>query len=613
MIISNVGIFASMVSQASGYLLDSYSAVTGLSLRKISGSYSGNVIKVRRSSDNTLQDIGFSGDELDTTALTTFVGAGNGYVHTWYDQSPFGAHYTSTMANTSTQPLIVSGGTVLTDEGKPAIRFIASAATVLSASTTVYGGGKLDMYIVANQTAAWSSTTSANTALLFSRQNIPTWRMVRNSVVVQSSSSHNGLYTNDGYRRLINFYIDSDEKRTVTYNNSEPFKANTTAGTLSLTSVLATHYIGRTFTYSTNLFDGYMQEMIIFTGLQSSKAAIKTNVKDYFEIPDSAAPPLPYYERFGTAGNVSGSSYFVFPPSWIYPVGTAVDSAYDIWRISNNDTFTPCNVLGSSGGAFLLFRNSLEYVDNSFDVQLPAISTAGKTNITVSFNQIRQPNAPEAHFAWNTNSGVTDTVYFTNVPDNNTWQNVSFVLNAGAEDADRFTSTLLTSVVTVDGIPEFSFSAGTSMDASTWQLVNNATANSALEFWPNVAGAHTVVMTAGDDSSMSAGDTVFFTENSGPGRLNFSWTAITSDDSLVESMIYSYANGNAGSISGLTNLGGLVQTGYSEIAINISGGFALATNNDGLITTQLFVGNAIFTPIEQGGAMAFDDIRITGT
>ena len=52
-------------------------AAAAYSLRKVKASYSGNCIDVRRSSDDTTSSIGFSGNELDTTALTTFVGAQN--------------------------------------------------------------------------------------------------------------------------------------------------------------------------------------------------------------------------------------------------------------------------------------------------------------------------------------------------------------------------------------------------------------------------------------------------------------------------------------------------------------------------------------------------------
>jgi hypothetical protein len=73
------------------FLLDEYPNVkAAYSMRKLSSTYTGACIRVRRSSDNTEQDIGFVNDELDTTALLSFVGSNNGYVTTWYNQKGTG-------------------------------------------------------------------------------------------------------------------------------------------------------------------------------------------------------------------------------------------------------------------------------------------------------------------------------------------------------------------------------------------------------------------------------------------------------------------------------------------------------------------------------------------
>ncbi|EIA07239.1 fibrinogen-like YCDxxxxGGGW domain-containing protein [Flavobacterium frigoris] len=69
-------------------LTSSTPASVAYSLRKLSSSYVGFAIQVRRSNDNATQDIGFtSGGDLDTSALLAFVGSNNGFVTIWYDQS----------------------------------------------------------------------------------------------------------------------------------------------------------------------------------------------------------------------------------------------------------------------------------------------------------------------------------------------------------------------------------------------------------------------------------------------------------------------------------------------------------------------------------------------
>jgi hypothetical protein len=110
-------------------LLDIYTgAAAAYSLRKLSSTYAGPLIRVRRSSDNTEQDIGFDGNELDTISLLLFVGASNGLVTTWYDQS--GNNINTTQTTAINQPQIINGGNIVTKNGKPAIDFSTQTAPV---------------------------------------------------------------------------------------------------------------------------------------------------------------------------------------------------------------------------------------------------------------------------------------------------------------------------------------------------------------------------------------------------------------------------------------------------------------------------------------------------
>ena len=108
------------------YILDDYPAYAAFSLQKMKSDYSGNSIRVRRSSDNSEQDIGFVGNILDSSSLLTFVGVGDGFVTTVYNQltalSDTRYHFTQTTANS--QPKIVSSGSLITDtNGFAAIQF----------------------------------------------------------------------------------------------------------------------------------------------------------------------------------------------------------------------------------------------------------------------------------------------------------------------------------------------------------------------------------------------------------------------------------------------------------------------------------------------------------
>jgi len=104
------------------YPLDTYgSADFAFSIRRLSSSYTGPCMRVRRSSDSAEQDINFISDYIDTTSMLSFVGAGNGFVTKWYDQS--GNNNDSSNGAGSGQPQIISSGSLVVSSvnGKPIV------------------------------------------------------------------------------------------------------------------------------------------------------------------------------------------------------------------------------------------------------------------------------------------------------------------------------------------------------------------------------------------------------------------------------------------------------------------------------------------------------------
>ena len=103
------------------YLLERFPATVAYSLRKLRSGQT-IAIRVRRSSDNAEQDIGFVGNELDTASLLSFCGVGDGFVTTWYDQIGNGCNVIqATQAN---QPRIVVNRVLQTLNGKPVINAV---------------------------------------------------------------------------------------------------------------------------------------------------------------------------------------------------------------------------------------------------------------------------------------------------------------------------------------------------------------------------------------------------------------------------------------------------------------------------------------------------------
>ena len=105
-------------------------AAAAYSLRQLSNAYTGPVVTVRRSSDDAEAD--FKASEIDDGTLTSFCGAGDGFVKTWWDQSVSGNH--AIAPADANEPKIVDAGSLVTEGGKAAIQFDGSDDHMATAS-----------------------------------------------------------------------------------------------------------------------------------------------------------------------------------------------------------------------------------------------------------------------------------------------------------------------------------------------------------------------------------------------------------------------------------------------------------------------------------------------
>lgn len=107
----------------------------GYSLRKLITAYSGNAVRVRRSSDNAQENIGFTPiGNFDEAALKTFAGSGNAFVTIWYDQSGNGKNMTQT--NTGLQPQILFNGNLkYINNNRPTIDFYLNKGVSFNTTT----------------------------------------------------------------------------------------------------------------------------------------------------------------------------------------------------------------------------------------------------------------------------------------------------------------------------------------------------------------------------------------------------------------------------------------------------------------------------------------------
>ena len=144
-------------------------------LKRLLTSYTGPLIRVRRSSDDAEQDIGYtSSGYVDEAALLVFAGAGSAYVVRAYDQSG-GANHIEQSTNTN-QPRIVSSGVydgAMVFDGANDM-LITANATPASAGLTLAGRYKLRAAASAGTTqtiiAQENATIASHCALLFQQQ-----------------------------------------------------------------------------------------------------------------------------------------------------------------------------------------------------------------------------------------------------------------------------------------------------------------------------------------------------------------------------------------------------------------------------------------------------------
>jgi len=252
-------------------LLDSYpGAAAAYSVRLLKSDYTGNAIRVRRSSDNAEQNIGFDGSgNLDTTALTSFCGSGNGFVTTWYDQSGNGKNALNTTA--ANQPQIVSAGSIITQNSKPILKFNAqflslSTAIIPASSWSLFGVGKKNGD---GNLSYFGGTSGLNSALVgFFDNNI---YLLGNSNYISTSDNPSSNY------RINSGFVISGVASSI-YRNNTLLSTSSTSGAPNQEFL----YIGK---YGSSTENSSMSEVILYQSNQlSNNSGINTNINTYYAI-----------------------------------------------------------------------------------------------------------------------------------------------------------------------------------------------------------------------------------------------------------------------------------------------------------------------------------------
>jgi hypothetical protein len=207
---------------------------------------------------------------------------GNGHVVTLYDQS--GNNRNATQATASAQPLIVSGGVLVTDGGKPAISANGSNRLVTPAFTANLDNISIFSVQNASPTAEsyelpWAVQYGANFNIYF-RRNITTGGMQSGTITPGMTVATTGTEFN------------KRSQNSVIVNRSIANLKVYTEGVISGTSSTASQLIGSQANYQIYIMGanthltGTFQELIVFNFVidDATRQALEANQMAYYSI-----------------------------------------------------------------------------------------------------------------------------------------------------------------------------------------------------------------------------------------------------------------------------------------------------------------------------------------
>jgi PKD repeat protein len=267
----------------------------GFALFKLNSDYTGNCIQVRRSSNSDVLDIGFDvNGNLDTVALLSFVGSGNGFVTIWYDQSGQGRN---AFQNTSGhQPQIVENGVVLLENNKPTLRFDGTNDR-MEITNFIIGSNYNDLCILA--TCKFDNIIGTKTILSHfdPTTNNRGWYASGRDNQWQAVFSSNGLSgttnsstvtsgsNNPSGQNIVTFYFNSLSSTKINIRRNANITTASTVG--SANSIFASNtpiFIGATSGGNSNFMNGNIQSVILYRSEQRwMRSEMEKQLNKYFE------------------------------------------------------------------------------------------------------------------------------------------------------------------------------------------------------------------------------------------------------------------------------------------------------------------------------------------
>jgi len=385
------------------------------SVRRVVSSYSGPAMEVQ--SGSVSASIGFDSlGNLDTASLEAFAGSGDAFVKTWYDQSGNGYH--ASQVTTSSQPQVVSGGSVLLENGKPTLQFDGTNDRLITSAIIEYVNQlQLSLAVVSryNTTTAGIAvgannngfTNSNYTTQLFYETNSIIWLNRNSAGSAQLTSIPSNI--NKQYLQFSSILSSTSQELSVNGNNTTTSGLTIATPTSNNSISLGTRGDGA------SPLNGKIQEVILYLSNQSSnRTYIESNINSYYNIFTSSLDLIPGFDQgkleFNAPDGLNINQSF---PGFSYDQGnltliftgetkaasTLFSQDGTVSIISNTSSIgygSPTNNLGRTFPASGFDHISLRFTTGSVDCFVNGIPTAPNsifpTGSTVGGGKLTVPN-----------------------------------------------------------------------------------------------------------------------------------------------------------------------------------------------------------------------------
>lgn len=264
----------------SNYLLDIAMGVAAYGFRKLQAS---NVYacKLRRSSDNTVVDVEFINGEItlgshvyiggvDQGNLGDFVGGGNAFASQWYDLALDTNH--ATQSSSSAQPQLISSGSILTVNGKPALKTVNASTSMDVPTLSLNNYARMIVFKLASTTAFGAAHYLVGTTAAIGNSNY-------------AVNGGNWLYYTDPNDNDLLKALDTDTQLFF-FNHAagqvDSYFNNTLSRTFPLANTATNNALKLFSPIGTFALNGSMAECVLFDSTQlANRTSLQNNANAY--------------------------------------------------------------------------------------------------------------------------------------------------------------------------------------------------------------------------------------------------------------------------------------------------------------------------------------------